>query len=493
MVKLSGILQYSMGGFLCLRGFAPFKMLSAISEPNPEIQRDLIEEHKGEMAKFLNQGEYRFFPEVILSLSLTDGKSDFELLEFFHSQLQTGKTWNRKLGDINFYSSQRFYKNLLNSYDPFPRVERMVISHITFDESKHPVTRIDGNHRMSAAEDVETDFSVPYCLLLFRDPQENEQFSRAIFHNINAKQIPLNLEENLKVILESVDVFTEEKLKNDTSFGWKYYFARRINQEIDFSDYPFINSLVRNQKYTFLVNLFDALFCNEILVKDESEIEKFVSELPVIEKALEEARLNSLPKNIAVIGALAYYKLSDLQKYNRFMRWVKQNSITEATELHIRELISLYDKIYENTPKNIFMSMWFSDKTEDTYQTVKDVKSILKRENDIDLKLFKVDEHTDGYSDEIYHRIVEGITNADLVIADLSYGNKNVHHEIGYAQALNKKVLLIYKTRDGVNSKDDIGSNISMHDQLRFKNQTELRPKLLKKIREFYGIITEDE
>lgn len=68
MVKLSGILEYSMGGFLCLRGFASFKMLSAISEPNPEVQRDLIAQHQGEMAKFLNGGEYRFFPEVILSL-----------------------------------------------------------------------------------------------------------------------------------------------------------------------------------------------------------------------------------------------------------------------------------------------------------------------------------------------------------------------------------------------------------------------------------------
>ena len=50
MVKLSGILEYSMGGFLCLRGFASFKMLSAISEPNPEVQRDLIAQHQGEMA-----------------------------------------------------------------------------------------------------------------------------------------------------------------------------------------------------------------------------------------------------------------------------------------------------------------------------------------------------------------------------------------------------------------------------------------------------------
>ena len=39
MIKLSGILEYSMGGFLCLRGFASYKMLSAISKPNTEVQR----------------------------------------------------------------------------------------------------------------------------------------------------------------------------------------------------------------------------------------------------------------------------------------------------------------------------------------------------------------------------------------------------------------------------------------------------------------------
>ena len=65
MIKLSGILDYSMGGFLCLRGYASYKVLSRISDPNPSIQRNLIEEHKGEMEKFLNKGEYLFFPEVI--------------------------------------------------------------------------------------------------------------------------------------------------------------------------------------------------------------------------------------------------------------------------------------------------------------------------------------------------------------------------------------------------------------------------------------------
>lgn len=203
MVKLSGILEYSMGGFLCLRGFASYKILSHISQPNPAVQRDLIEEHKGEMADFLNKGEYRFFPEVILSLNLTDGKTGFDLLEYMHSELQEGKTWNKWINGFQFSISQNKTKKVIGPYSPLPAIERINIAHIRFDEKEHVLTRIDGNHRLSASDDVNSDFTTPFCLLLFRNPQENEQFSRAIFHNINAKQIPLMLEDNLKAVLRS--------------------------------------------------------------------------------------------------------------------------------------------------------------------------------------------------------------------------------------------------------------------------------------------------
>jgi len=43
-----------------------------------------------------------------------------------------------------------------------------------------------------------------------------------------------------------------------------------------------------------------------------------------------------------------------------------------------------------------------------------------------------------------------------------------------------------------VPANSEIGSNISMHDQVRFQNQVELRPVLLRKIREFFGIEVDD-
>ena len=334
---------------------------------------------------------------------------------------------------------------------------------------------------------------IPFCLIICQNPDEENRYSRAIFHNINAKQIPLNLEENLKVILESTGVFSDDKLKNDPSFGWKFYLARKTAQSINFSDYPFIQALIKGTEYTYLLEEFDLLLRNGLLSESDDSVKKFTNELTSIEEAIKEVQLKSLPQNLAVIGAVSFYKLTDERKHNQFLRWVKENCITEAPNIHMGDLIDIFDKVYENMPKFVFMSMQFGTETADTYQTVKDVKATLKRENNIDFELIKVDEHTDGYSDEIYHRITEGIQKSALIIADLSYGNKNVHHEIGYAQGLKKKVLLLYKTRDGVDSKTEIGSNISMHDQLRFVNQTELRPVLLKRIRHFFGLQSEDD
>lgn len=487
MIKLSGILEYSMGNFLCLRGFASLKLLSAVSKPKPEVQRDLNADHKGEMAAFLNTGEYRFFPEIILSTNLTDGKSQFDVLGDFHGKLQEGKTWNKKIGEFSFNISQNRTKNILNQYSPLPHIDRINIAHISFDESKVEITRIDGNHRLSAANEVSTDFDIPFCLLLFRNPKENDQYSRALFHIINAKQIPLKLEENLKVILESEETYSDDDLKKEP-FGWPYYLARKVWEMDVLSKYPFISTLLKGWECTYLWEIFRELLKNGTIEKDDNSIDSFVAQLPEIEAALQEAQLHIIPQNMPVVGALSFYKITDAQKYTQFIPWIKKNCIAEAPDLHMNDLIGIYDKVYENTPKNVFMSMWFSDKTADTYQTLKDVQEILKRENGIDFKIIKVDEHKDGYSDEIYSRIVDGIEASSLVVADLSYGNRNVHHEIGYAQGRGKKILLLYQTRESVEAKEEIGSNISMHDQVRFKNQTELRPALLRRIRNYFGV-----
>jgi len=245
----------------------------------------------------------------------------------FHASLQSGQTWNKSIGNFQFNISRHSSKSILNPYDKLPRVERIYLAYIRFDESVSELILIDGNHRLSAADEVTTDFTLPFCLLLFRNPSENDQFTRAIFHNINAKQIPLKLEENLKVILDSPQVFSDEILMRDPPFGWKYYLTRKLLQSVDFSYFPAISSYISQAKRSFFVELFGFLLKNQSVEKNDSDIAKVKSQLVEVEQALVESEITATTTNIAVIGALAYYRLTSEFKYRGFLSWIKKNNI----------------------------------------------------------------------------------------------------------------------------------------------------------------------
>lgn len=489
MVKLSGILEYSMGGFLCLRGFASFQLLSHISEPNPEVQRDLIEEHKGEMAKFLNGGEYRFFPEVILSLNLTDGKKDFDDLDLFHKTLQSGQTWNKNVGNLQFNISQNNTKNITGPYSKLPQINRINIAHIRFDESVNRLTRIDGNHRLSAADEVEGDFAAPFCLLLFRHPKENKQYSRAIFHNINAKQIPLNLEENLRVILESPDVFPDEKLKTDPSFGWKYYLARKTIKGLDFSYFPSICTYIYSEKYSFFVDLYEFLLQKGTVTEEDSAVEIVKSQLVEIEKALVDSKITTTTTNIAVIGALSYYRLTDKSKYRGFISWVRKNNIGNVEKLHIDDVIHLYDEIFEHVPKKVFLARWYPAETDAEYtKSVHRLNAVKEVVNELGLDLTDIGTRDTG-SFDIREVMYHDIRECDIFIADLSGARHNVMIEVGYAlkHIGTGRMVFYFQDCNGCNSVPFDVSHLSYDkivDSAEIKTKTKARiEKILEQAR----------
>lgn len=489
-MRLTGIIDYTMDNFLCIRGFASMIDLAEISEADETIQRDLIEEHRGEMEAYLSDGKFTFFPEVILCANMKGSEQDIEKIDILRSEIRAEH--GIKKTDINGikYSIKRNAVKKENN-GLFYDVTQTVI--MDFDKStieKQKILRIDGNHRLSAVHQSSSYATkrIPYCLLLFRNTEETDKFCRALFYNINTKQIPLKMEQNLKVIIESEITFDDDTLRNDPSFGFNYYLTRQIIKSFDLSDFPFLKLFISGNEFTYFVEVFKLLLENQLIEENEECIVQIKATLQDINSALQAATIAGVPNNLAVIGAFSYYKLSNPQKAQNFMSWVKKNNLTDISELHICDVLNIYDKIYENCSKKVFMSMWFNEKTSDTYQAVKDVKEILCKDHNVELEVIKVDEHNDGYSDSISKRITDGIDSCSLLIADLSYGNKNVHHEIGYAQGKDKKVLMLYHSRDGADPSAEIGSNLSMHDQLRFRTYGDLRERLLKKIIEYFEI-----
>ena len=140
MKKLNGMLSKVMDNYLCLRGIANIKTLAQISEVNPDIQRDLLEEHKDEMKEFLEKGEYAFFPEVVLSMSI--GLDDDEEFKNFAATVDSAdKGFNAKSGNVHINFSAD--KNKL-----IDERKQIKVAQINFDESIVKLSRIDGNHRL---------------------------------------------------------------------------------------------------------------------------------------------------------------------------------------------------------------------------------------------------------------------------------------------------------------------------------------------------------
>ena len=220
-MKLNGMFSKIMDNYLCLRGIASIKSLAQISEINPDIQRDLLEDHKDEMKDFLERGEYAFFPEVVLSMKigLSDESEDFKYLAEAIDSADKG--FNSKVGKVkvNFKPDEN---KLIDGR------RQLKVAQITFDENDIRLSRIDGNHRLSAANYLTNDILIPFCLIIFPNEEEAINNSRAIFHKINSKQIPLKLEQNIKIIIESADVFTNSILEKSQPFGLHYKFTREL-------------------------------------------------------------------------------------------------------------------------------------------------------------------------------------------------------------------------------------------------------------------------
>lgn len=73
---IRGILDSSLNGQLCIRGFAPIKELARISNANYKYQRKPLAEQEETIRYFLDTEPYLFFPEIILSLKIKHSFDD---------------------------------------------------------------------------------------------------------------------------------------------------------------------------------------------------------------------------------------------------------------------------------------------------------------------------------------------------------------------------------------------------------------------------------
>jgi len=440
-MKLNGMLSRVLDNYLCLRGIAHIKALAEISEINPDIQRNLIEEHKHEMKDFLERGEYSFFPEVVLSMNTEANDNSFEELLRKVDSVDNG--FKSKVGNvkINFKADKN---------KRFDERRKVKVAQFEFTTDTVKLSRIDGNHRLSAAEYLTNDILIPFCLIVFPTEEEAKNNSRAIFHNINSKQIPLELGQNIKIIIESCEVFPNNILEKPQPFGLHYKFTRDLlcgEGKIDFGYFHNIEKLVRDTKYSFFTSLFKHLLDKDILHKSNA-VDEIKKELVDIENALREADLVASSSNSVIVGALAYYKLTNQDKYIHFIRWMVKNHIADAKISRIDDVIRIFDKVYDNAPRKVFLARWYPsedrDGKEEAIRAACRVNAIKEIATELHLDLTDLGTRETG-SFDIREVMYHDIRECDVFIADLSGARHNVMIEVGYAlQHIDTGRMLFY-------------------------------------------------
>ncbi|ROI06573.1 hypothetical protein EGI16_01305 [Chryseobacterium sp. G0240] len=469
---IRGILDKSLSKQTCIRGFARIKELARISKANPEYQRELIDKQKKVISNFLTEETYLFFPEVILSLKLkydftsTGAKKDAPL-----TLIEANKNFKSNVNSLNIKVVERKNSKV---FDVGGRDEVKIVELEIEDgellklikENKHPFHRIDGNHRLSAAEQIDDDriqtMDVPFCIVLFEETTTNEfnpitellekkisntyeKFERVVFYNINSKTIPLTLEQNLKGIIGETEYFGDDEIAKIFQYDGKDVGinARRLGLKIRSEDFQSIKTNLENYKWSLSLNIFRLYNKFKKGRRSKEIIDTVYEALQAVNTLYRDDELLKANKNIEILLAFLFYKaFEDKTTFNIFYHWIINNHLFEAEETKAESIIRIFNQIKEKEIK-VFVAMpYFSTAIVKSHNEIyKSVIDEIKDKYGINITLHPIMTYK-GESVNIVNDIFEKIKGCHIFIANITGNNANVTYEMGWARALDIPVII---------------------------------------------------
>lgn len=497
---IQGILDNSLNGQLCIRGFANIKELARLSEADYSYQRGLLD--RSDISDFLENQTYLFFPEVILSYKFKyrfDDKKPAPL-----KLIQEGKRYKSNVAGDNTEIAIK----VINPKDVNAAPVKIV--ELKLDDSiKKPFHRIDGNHRLNAAENSNNEkverMVIPFCILLgteYYDEKgvyindESKDFDKAVkvfFHNINTKTIPLTSEENLKVMIDDKENFSDEELE-DIFNGRHPILSRRLVERVNPNIFTGISHILKNKYRTYFNDIFRRLLDGG--VNEDSAVDEVVNSLQAVNQLYNDNASLKANDSFGLLTAFLWYHIHGVDKYNAFKKWILNNHIFEIKEVKASSLIKIFDKLIAQEIK-VFVAMpFFDDKPEVVAEYNKiysEVISGIAEEYKINISLFPIMCNKGATGDQIQD-IINKIKEAKIVFADITNNNPNVLYEMGWARALEKKVVIV-KREHSEPTKSDI-QNDTWHeydDSCRSISLGNIaKDNIIEILRNNYGLISDN-
>ena len=502
---LRGILDNSLNGQLCVRGFAPIKELARISKADYTYQRDPID--RNDILDFLETQTYLFFPEIILSYKIPHVLSgNDEPLQL----IQLGKSYTSKYDKTKLSIKVNAFND---SQDVNGKNEIKILTIDIKDEvvSQRPFHRIDGNHRLKASEKSKNpkveNMIAPFCIILGTEYYQNNQkifnensrdFDKSIkvfFHNINTKTIPLTSEENLKVLIDDSENFPNDELIEifDGVYPVK---TRELIKKANPDIFNGIGHILKKQYRSYYNEVFSHLLNDG---EDENlVVDKVLNALQAINTLYEENPKFKANDSFGILTALLYYKIKDEgSKFEMFKFWILNNNIFEVQEVTADSLIEIFDKISSKELK-VFVAMPYFDGDAEVIADYNEIYnssiSEINEKYGVHLSLFPIMINKGETQDQIQD-IINKIQSCAIFFADITDNNANVSYEMGWARALKKKVIIV--RRKGAEPPKSDYVNDTYHEYNDSARQTSLKKvikeNIIEELKKGYGLISEDD
>ena len=443
-MKLRGIIEQCFSGRYIFRGFATLKNLVDLSKSNNLYQRPIEEERIKSLKNFFKDDHYIFFPELLFGLCLSDDTAFNKLSQ--DAAIKKGVLLDK---DIKLTKSTYSSQKILGEN---PRTK--VISLNFTDKIDKPLSRIDGNHRLSAAEellsskDIDPDtialqqkignLIVPFSILLQSTSSESEKYEASFFYLINARAKSLTSEENLKSIF-SIESFT--KIEIDQLLGLDSEYIKKFITHFSVNRYSFVENVLKNETYTLSMELSK-------LIDSNTEFEKIINSIRCIDSLFIDKKITLANSNV-ILALLKVKSTKDDKIFEVFIKWLINNKLIEIEKISPDEIIEVFDKIHRKGPYKVFVAIPYISHmhVQDFNKLFTEVLDEIKKKEDVRLELIPIMRFR-GSSQRIDTRLIQHIKECDIFIADLTGANDNVIYEVGLAEGNGKPMILIKEDND---------------------------------------------
>jgi len=452
-----------LGTFRIIRGFATLQDLATISAPFPmgppaaagqELtghQRAIDARHAESIKRYLQDGRPRFIPEIILSV-----RADYsDELDAEHRPVgvisdSTPGLWIRR----------RYKSRTIATHQIV--VERRQLDALVGVERR--IRRIDGNHRLHLAGELEFDPTVPtkylapFCAILLGPPGDaNDDFVESmLFHTINSTALPLDSEHALQLVLgqaEGLRPSSDEEIATNAPL----HLTRLLKQKMDAMPETQRERL-GSTPATVLNSAATAMVLKDVAIsQDRPAMEAFADGLAgAITDIL--ARLPASTPELCradffiELASLAWGETDSATDHAERIeqtvatlegmgRWLGREGLQniQSEGSIAQQLFEVYRSVRARIPKRVFLSRWYPADADGDEKRKADLRKRGIDRTLADLSAEGIDLQLDDPGTEtggtfgIHREMYEALARNDIILIDLSGVRPNVCIEAGYA------------------------------------------------------------